>query len=1062
MIHYAGVTAYNEVQSDTPVAVDNGGSGGTGLTTFLERRVVVAIREVTRRDLHEGGPASREGTDRIFRGRRSPCGPSARPGGSPEPPAHPQGEERLPLQAAPRMCTHPPIWDAGRERSTAPHVPPAAPRWKSMNVCSVRSDPLASGALLLVGKGGEKKGSLRTPAHVLASGGAAPRCRRGGNGGRAGCQRRREEPSEQPLGTAVLQVGHAKEQGTMPLHARGRSDARALPAGATVRDTPAPCLSGVRNFLAASDGWLRRCNASFGPEIPPPPAQRLVRRDALAAPSTEKRTGRAGVAGLDSAPTSEVRETEPASALKRRRRVIAPSQRCFRAASMRSPPAAPAPPGVSPVAGQRPPARVRERARTSGSETRTRPGLRGYSPFPLPSLPEQAGSAHARRLPRSALPLPTHIVSQALAASDFHTRGAARRPRLLSGLVTTRTRPTLPPLHTPAHTHGAPAAYGRWERSQRRARAAACVRLRETRGPSLRPLWQRSAATAGPAARPRLMLRPGPRAGGPGGGSAVRSAAAMCVLPEPAGERPTAPEARAEVAADVLAGPRAIWPPQPGGRPGLFIMGGRTQSLPPSLSALDILSRPYKQYSTCILFLGGTGKPAAARNRLPCSARQRDPVSLAAGGERRSRGKRALSAPARRTAAAPGPCQASPEGLGHRPAPARGRGPPACSRCFANRTIAARGGRRGAGSRRCLPVPSRGHSGARRPRALRSPAKAEMKASSANAPGLCLAPVSPFLPRSLSPVGAARGVGGSRGAELSLGPPVDPYPRADSEPSRASLALCWKPPRGARPWRRRGPPHPPKSDRGDAGNVASELSGEQRGRHSLSGARRDGDPRVNAGIVPGGRAQPAGDEGRGQTPRKGTPVAERRFAQLFRQLFLLLLRLLGNHFSPSQACPAARGSKHNKTSPALAPGESPGADPSLRSETPRAGLDAASAIPFARHSPAPPSRGDNGGESLSPGSRGPPAGLRTARSRERAEPCGAPGAGTAVRRDGSSRSPPGPESGGRGKSCGGHPSPSSAVSRGQPSAAVYFVIKSIKLPLSYKTGAEREGGGGLE
>ncbi|XP_050832695.1 uncharacterized protein LOC127059800 [Serinus canaria] len=89
MIHYAGVTAYNEVQSDTPVAVDNGGSGGTGLTTFLERRVVVAIREVTRRDLHEGGPASREGTNRIFRSRRSPRGPSARPGGSPEPPAHP-------------------------------------------------------------------------------------------------------------------------------------------------------------------------------------------------------------------------------------------------------------------------------------------------------------------------------------------------------------------------------------------------------------------------------------------------------------------------------------------------------------------------------------------------------------------------------------------------------------------------------------------------------------------------------------------------------------------------------------------------------------------------------------------------------------------------------------------------------------------------------------------------------------------------------------------------------------------------------------------------------------
>ncbi|KQK83621.1 hypothetical protein AAES_57808 [Amazona aestiva] len=67
MIHYAGVTAYNEVQSDTPVAGDNGESGGTGLTTFLERRVVAAIREVTRRDLHEGGPESRERTAAVPR-----------------------------------------------------------------------------------------------------------------------------------------------------------------------------------------------------------------------------------------------------------------------------------------------------------------------------------------------------------------------------------------------------------------------------------------------------------------------------------------------------------------------------------------------------------------------------------------------------------------------------------------------------------------------------------------------------------------------------------------------------------------------------------------------------------------------------------------------------------------------------------------------------------------------------------------------------------------------------------------------------------------------------------
>lgn len=39
-----------------------------------------------------------------------------------------------------------------------------------------------------------------------------------------------------------------------------------------------------------------------------------------------------------------------------------------------------------------------------------------------------------------------------------------------------------------------------------------------------------------------------------------------------------------------------------------------------------------------------------------------------------------------------------------------------------------------------------------------------------------------------------------------------------------------------------------------------------------------------------------------------------------------------------------------------------------------------------------------------------------------------------------------------------HPSACSAVSRGQPWAAVYFVIKSIKPPLSYKKGEGEEEG----
>lgn len=59
-----------------------------------------------------------------------------------------------------------------------------------------------------------------------------------------------------------------------------------------------------------------------------------------------------------------------------------------------------------------------------------------------------------------------------------------------------------------------------------------------------------------------------------------RRASGSCDVPEAAGERPAAPGARAEAAADLLAEPRAVWPPQPGGRPGLFITGRRTQSFP--------------------------------------------------------------------------------------------------------------------------------------------------------------------------------------------------------------------------------------------------------------------------------------------------------------------------------------------------------------------------------------------------------------------------------------------------------------------------------------------------
>lgn len=95
-----------------------------------------------------------------------------------------------------------------------------------------------------------------------------------------------------------------------------------------------------------------------------------------------------------------------------------------------------------------------------------------------------------------------------------------------------------------------------------------------------------------------------------------------------------------------------------------------------------------------------------------------------------------------------------------------------------------------------------------------------------------------------------------------------------------------------------------------------------------------------------------------------------------------LIRHAGR-LSPPRSFGAARESKHNKTSPALAAGESPGAGSSLRSEAPRAGPDTASATPFTRHPPPAPPSGARRGK---PRSRLRARGLRTARSRERAEP----------------------------------------------------------------------------
>lgn len=160
---------------------------------------MVAIREVTRHDLHEGGPASREGTDRhLSRDRRSPRGPSDRlparqatlshrhvfgersvlPTGGPRNiPYAPEGTHP-PVGYHPGSCPPPPV--RGQHGSAPrgcplprrPHLSAARQRI-SMSVCSVRRNRLGSDALLLAGKGEgrRKKGSLQArccPSSPLA------------------------------------------------------------------------------------------------------------------------------------------------------------------------------------------------------------------------------------------------------------------------------------------------------------------------------------------------------------------------------------------------------------------------------------------------------------------------------------------------------------------------------------------------------------------------------------------------------------------------------------------------------------------------------------------------------------------------------------------------------------------------------------------------------------------------------------------------------------------------------------------------------------------------------
>lgn len=233
----------------------------------------------------------------------------------------------------------------------------------------------------------------------------------------------------------------------------------------------------------------------------------------------------------------------------------------------------------------------------------------------------------------------------------------------------------------------------------------------------------------------------------------------------------------------------------------------------------------------------------------------------AAGGERLLRGKRALSAPARRTAAALGSCQPSP-----------GRGwPPPASRPQAGRQARApgvqpllckphdRSSRRAA--RRWQPaVPARAKPRAQRGSAalgsaLRSAAKAEIKTQLRKRPrGLPSAGLSFSSPQSpgkgglLSSGSRRPRKAGPGEASFARAPPSRrPRSRGRSQPGRE--AGLPSPPVGNRRAPRSrccgggpvpntsptslptGPPPP------GAGNVLAALSREQRGRYGLRGAR---------------------------------------------------------------------------------------------------------------------------------------------------------------------------------------------------------------------------------
>lgn len=183
---------------------------------------------------------------------------------------------------------------------------------------------------------------------------------------------------------------------------------------------------------------------------------------------------------------------------------------------------------------------------------------------------------------------------------------------------------------------------------------------------------------------PRPLPLAAPRAGW------CRVVPGSCDVPEAAGERPAAPGARAEAAADLLAEPRAVWPPQPGGRPGLFITGGRTRSFPLPLRRPWVFC-PGRAND---IQLVSSSVPAPRSLRLPerrAAAASRFP---AAGGDPAGSDRSA-----NRTAAAP--ARSAP--TANRAAP-RGSAAPTASRSRNKSALRASRGCPGAGSRSSSPA----------------------------------------------------------------------------------------------------------------------------------------------------------------------------------------------------------------------------------------------------------------------------------------------------------------------------------------------------------------------